>query len=46
MWLNPLAEQEWDFNASVKIIQQIFANRMFPLTLQGLERGMKELNRA
>jgi uncharacterized protein with von Willebrand factor type A (vWA) domain len=46
VWLNPLAEQEWDFNASVKIIQQIFANRMFPLTLQGLERGMKELNRA
>lgn len=46
VWLNPVAEQHWAFTPSVQIMQQIFANRMFALTLSGLERAMKELNRS
>jgi len=46
VWLNPVAEQHWGFTPSVQIMQQIFQNRMFPLTLSGLERAMKELSRA
>ena len=45
IWLNPVQEKYWDFTPSVGVIRQLMNNRMFPLTLDGLERGMKELNR-
>jgi len=45
VWLNPTAERHWDYTPSVGVIKQLVNDRMFPLTLAGLERAMKELAR-
>ncbi|MCV2880782.1 vWA domain-containing protein [Actibacterium sp. XHP0104] len=45
MWLNPVPERYWDYTQSIRMIQEIFENRMVPMTLEGIERGMKELGR-
>ena len=42
-WLNPLPEVHWPYAQSVGMIRQIFENRMFPLTLDGIGRAMKVL---
>jgi uncharacterized protein len=42
-WLNPEPEGVWDYRQSVSVIKQLMANRMYPVTLQGLERAMREL---
>jgi uncharacterized protein with von Willebrand factor type A (vWA) domain len=44
-WLNPVAEKHWDFTTSVSLIRQIMADRMYPLTLTGLDAAMRELSR-
>lgn len=44
-WLNPVPEQHWNYSQSTKIIQDAMNNRMFPLTLAGLDDAMKELTR-
>jgi uncharacterized protein with von Willebrand factor type A (vWA) domain len=43
IWLNPQAQTQWDHTPSIKIIRQIMAERMFPLTLDGLEQGIQAL---
>jgi uncharacterized protein with von Willebrand factor type A (vWA) domain len=44
LWLNPLPERYWRFTQSVQMIQGIFGeDRMVPMTLEGIERGMKIL---
>ncbi|MGJ8612080.1 MAG: vWA domain-containing protein [Octadecabacter sp.] len=44
LWLNPLDERHWQYTQSVHMIQDIFgADRMVPMTLSGIERGMKVL---
>ena len=45
VWLNPVPEKHWDYTPSIGIVRQIFSDRMFPLTLDGLDRAMRELNR-
>jgi uncharacterized protein with von Willebrand factor type A (vWA) domain len=45
VWLNPEPERLWDYRQSIGIIRTLFANRMFPLTLEGLARAMRELNK-
>src|ERR1700760_2392818 len=45
IWLNPTAERHWDYTPSVGVMKQLVGDRMFPLTLQGLEKAMKELSR-
>lgn len=45
VWLNPLAEKFWGDMPSVGVIQQLFAGRMYPLTLQGIDRAVQELMR-
>lgn len=45
IWLNPVPEKYWDYTPSIKLIQELMGNRMFPLTLGGLEQGMKELSK-
>ena len=44
-WLNPVAEKYWDYTPSVQLIRQLMGERMFPLTLGGLESAMRELVR-
>jgi uncharacterized protein with von Willebrand factor type A (vWA) domain len=45
VWLNPVAENEWNHTQSIRIIHQLMGGRMFPLTLDGLDRAMRELVR-
>ena len=45
VWLNPVAEREWDTTASIRLMRQILGGRMFPLTLEGLDAAMRELGR-
>ena len=44
-WLNPEPEGVWQYRQSISVIQQLMGGRMFPVTLQGLERAMRELSR-
>ena len=47
IWLNPVREDYWEYTSSVKIARQLIGNeRMFPLTLEGLERGIKLLRKS
>ncbi|MEO1680518.1 MAG: VWA domain-containing protein [Pseudomonadota bacterium] len=43
LWLNPLPERHWRYTQSVGMISQIFEGRMVPLTLEGIDRGMRIL---
>ncbi|AGI68331.1 hypothetical protein OAN307_c27550 [Octadecabacter antarcticus 307] len=44
LWLNPLDERYWRYTQSVQMIRQIFGDdRMVPMTLAGIEKGMKVL---
>ncbi|MCH7695999.1 MAG: VWA domain-containing protein [Proteobacteria bacterium] len=43
IWLNPVAEEHWQYTASIMVIKEIMHNRMFPLTLAGLTRGIEAL---
>ena len=45
VWLNPIAERYWEHTASTQIIKQIFADRMYPLTIEGPDKAMRELSR-
>ena len=44
-WLNPVPDDHWDYTSSLCIIRELVDNRMFPLTLKGLEEGMSELSK-
>lgn len=43
IWLNPEPENHWEYNQSVQITKEIMENRMYPLTLKGLDEGVKRL---
>jgi uncharacterized protein with von Willebrand factor type A (vWA) domain len=44
-WLNPEPESIWQYRQSIAVINQIMNNRMFPITLEGLERAMRLLSK-
>jgi uncharacterized protein with von Willebrand factor type A (vWA) domain len=46
IWINPQSESLWDYHESIRITREIMSHRMFPLTLDGLDRGMKLLSKA
>ncbi|MBT8413830.1 MAG: VWA domain-containing protein [Boseongicola sp.] len=44
LWINPVPEGHWDYTTSTNMIREIIgADRMVPLTLDGLMRGMRRL---
>lgn len=45
LWINPVPQQHWDYTHSIGMIREIFEDRMVPMTLSGLEEGMRELTR-
>ena len=45
VWLNPEPVDRWDYTSSVKITRELIGDRMFPVTLEGLDRAIKELRR-
>jgi uncharacterized protein len=44
-WLNPEPEGVWDYRQSICVIKQIMSNNMYPVTLQGLEKAMRNLSK-
>lgn len=45
LWLNPEPEGVWQYRQSIDIIRQLMSQRMFPITLSGLEQGMRLLSK-
>jgi len=45
VWLNPVPQTHWRRTQSIGLIRQLMNNRMYPLTLEGLEAAMRELLR-
>jgi uncharacterized protein len=43
VWLNPVPEKYWDGTISVGMVRALMEGRMFPLTLDGIDRAMREL---
>ena len=43
IWLNPVSEHHWPYTASISIIQELMSERMFPLTVDGITRGIESL---
>jgi uncharacterized protein with von Willebrand factor type A (vWA) domain len=44
IWLNPEPIKRWEYTPSIRMLSELMAERMFPLTVNGLERGMRELS--
>ena len=42
-WLNPTPQRHWQHTPSIGVMQQLMHERMFPLTLQGLDQAMRSL---
>ncbi len=45
VWLNPTPEAHWSYSQSTKIMKELVKDRMYPLTLEGLDNAMRELVR-
>lgn len=45
VWLNPEPEGLWQYRQSIALIRQLMNDRMFPLTMDGLERAMRLLSK-
>jgi uncharacterized protein len=44
-WLNPEPVDRWQYTPSLRITRELIGDRMFPLTLEGLDRAITELKR-
>ncbi|MGI8840382.1 MAG: vWA domain-containing protein [Caulobacteraceae bacterium] len=44
-WLNPTPARHWAHTPSIGVMRQLLNDRMFPLTIQGLDGAMRELAR-
>ncbi len=44
IWLNPEPEKRWDYTPSVKLTRELMDDRMYPLTLSGIDDGIKSLH--
>jgi uncharacterized protein with von Willebrand factor type A (vWA) domain len=45
VWINPEPEGLWQYRQSISVIGQLLGQRMFPLTLDGLTRAMRQLTK-
>jgi len=44
-WINPEPQGVWQYRQSIAVMQQLVSNRMYPLTLKGLEEAMRLLTK-
>jgi len=44
IWLNPVEERYWNYTQSIGMVKQLVKDQMFPLSLKGLESGIKALS--
>jgi uncharacterized protein with von Willebrand factor type A (vWA) domain len=45
VWLNPIPAKHWDYTHSIGLIRKLLHDRMYPLTLEGIDHAMRELVR-
>ena len=45
IWLNPIPEKHWHYSQSITLIKNLMEDRMFPLTISGIDGAMRELRR-
>jgi len=45
VWLNPEPEGLWQYRQSIAIIRQLMSDRMYPITMEGLDRAMQLLSK-
>lgn len=43
IWINPYPKETWGYTTSTHLIRELVEERMYPLTLSGLEEGMRYL---
>ena len=44
-WINPEAEALWTYRQSIGVLREIMGGRMYPATINGLERCMRALTK-
>jgi uncharacterized protein with von Willebrand factor type A (vWA) domain len=44
IWLNPEPRERWEYTPSIKLTRELMDERMFPLTIAGLDEGIKALH--
>ena len=44
-WINPEPQGVWQYRQSISIVQQLMGDRMYPLSLKGLEDAMRMLSK-
>jgi uncharacterized protein with von Willebrand factor type A (vWA) domain len=44
-WINPEPQGVWQYRQSISVIQDLMGQRMYPLTIKGLEEGMRQLTK-
>jgi len=45
VWLNPVPAEQWGWTPSIRLVRELMEQRMFPLTLAGIDRAMRALMR-
>ncbi|OMH38073.1 VWA domain-containing protein [Motiliproteus sp. MSK22-1] len=45
IWLNPSHKRSWEYTHSIQLIRQQLEGHMYPLTLEGMEQGIRQLSR-
>lgn len=45
IWINPLPRQAWDYTVSVGLVRQLIEQRMYPMSLRGLDEAIRTLSR-
>ena len=45
VWLNPTQERRWPTTPSIEVVRELMSDRMYPLTLDGLDRATRALRR-
>ena len=45
VWLNPTPEKHWGHGQSIQMTKTLMEGRMYPLSLEGMDRAMRELTR-
>ena len=44
-WINPVPQAHWGWTQSIAMIRQLAGDRMYPMTLSGLDAAMRALSR-
>ena len=45
VWINPEPEGLWQYRQSVSVVRQLAGGKMFPMTIEGLTRAMRQLTK-